>query len=372
MSGQNQISGRLARTKPWQFAVIGGVTVMAVALIPTLNRLTERKKAEDTTAATLAASSGSQGTPWHAPAFPAPETTPVVYRQQPPPPPPIMQQPALITSPPMATGGGPSPAPDLRMFGQRSQSPQSPPAVAEQGGGGGLQAQHTAAASDGTMGALLKPTETSGFSASRMAHPWATIEDGRVIACNSVTPMTSELPGFVKAKVTHAEPSADGTVTLIDRNSDIFGEISHGLVNGQDRLFVLWRRILTPPPDLVRITINSPAADELGESGLPGDINHHTWKRIGAAAMLSGIETLGQGISQYLGSLSSKGNNSGSGGAGLNFYSFQGQGSNLASSLLQHTVDIPDTLHRDQALPCSIIVAGDLDFSSVYSLRKKQ
>jgi type IV secretion system protein VirB10 len=222
------------------------------------------------------------------------------------------------------------------------------------------------------MGALLKPTQTDGYVATRMQHPWATIEQGRIIACNAVTPMTSELPGFVKAKITYDVRSADGTTTLIDRNSDIFGEIGHGLAAGQDRLFVLWRSVLTPPPDLVRITLNSPAADELGEAGLPGDINNHMWRRIGGALLLSGVDTLLQGAGAGIGNALSHGNNSnGSSGSNLNFYQFQGQGSSLASALLQHTVEIPDTLHRDQALPCSIFVSGDLDFSSVYQLRRR-
>jgi type IV secretion system protein VirB10 len=220
------------------------------------------------------------------------------------------------------------------------------------------------------MGVMLKPTETEGFRATRLPHPWATIEQGRVIACNSVTPMTSQLPGFVQAKITYDVRSADGTVTLIDRNSTIFGEIAHGLAAGQDRLFVLWRSILTPPPDLVRITLNSPAADELGEAGMPGDIDQHVWKKIGGALLLSGADAVLEGVGAGLGSMLSKGNNN-STTSNLNFYQFQSQGQGLASALMSHTIEIPDTLHRDQALPCSIFVSGDLDFSSVYQLRRR-
>jgi type IV secretion system protein VirB10 len=365
VSGQQPISGRLSRLKPWHYAVIGGVTVLSLSLIPALNRLTEKKKADDTTAATLAASSPA-GEPWHAPSFPAPQ--PAAFRPSPPIAQPAPTQ-ALVAQPPVTmpgTGG----VPDYRMFGTRAQAapPPSQAGGEQQQLGGAPPAQKVA---DGSMGALLKPTETDGYTATRLAHPWAMIEQGRIIACNSVTPMTSELPGFVKAKVTYDVRSADGTTTLIDRNSDIFGEIAHGLAGGQDRLFVLWRSVLTPPPNLVRITLNSPAADELGESGLPGDINNHMWKRIGGALLLSGVDALMQGVGAGIGSALSHGNNSsgGLGGSNLNFYQFQSQGSSLASSLLQHTVEIPDTLHRDQALPCSIFVSGDLDFSSVYKLR---
>jgi type IV secretory pathway VirB10-like protein len=67
------------------------------------------------------------------------------------------------------------------------------------------------------------------------------------------------------------------------------------------------------------------------------------------------------------------GNNNGyGGGSNLNFYQFQGQGSSLASDLLSHTLTIPDTLSRDQGLPCSAFVSGDLDFSTVYDLIRRR
>jgi type IV secretion system protein VirB10 len=367
MSGQQPISGRMAKLKPWHYAVIGGAAVISLSLIPALNRMTEKKKADDTTAATLAAGATNPGEPWHPPSFPAPDVATATYKPlptQPKAPPPS----ALVTTPPVSLPGNAAGVPDYRMFGQRTQPP--PP---DNAAPGNPQATRASAmtAPDGSMAALLKPTETAGYMATRMAHPWATIEQGRIIACNAVTPMTSELPGFVKAKVTYDVRSADGTTTLIDRNSDIFGEIAHGLAAGQDRLFVLWRSILTSPPDLVRITLNAPAADELGESGLPGDINNHMWKRIGGALMLSGVDSLLQGVGAGIGSALSHGNSNNGAGSNLNFYQFQSQGSSLTSSLLQHTVEIPDVLHRDQALPCSIFVSGDLDFSSVYQLRRR-
>jgi type IV secretion system protein VirB10 len=358
----------MAKLKPWHYAVIGGISVASIAMIPALNGLTAKKRVEDATAAVLAANDSNAGEPWHPPAFPAPEALPATFKPKVTSPsqaaPPI----GLTAAAPVTVAGPSTPA-DYRMFGQRSQpSPADPPPAA-----GSTQVTRASAAPEGSMAALLKPTETSGYVATRMAHPWATIEQGRIIACNSVTPMTSELPGFVKAKITYDVRSADGTTTLIDRNSDIFGEIAHGLASGQDRLFVLWRTVTTPPPDLVRITLNSPAADELGEAGMPGDINNHMWKRIGGALLLSGVDALLQGAGAGISSALSHGNNSNnSSGSNLNFYQFQGQGSSLAASLLQHTVDIPDTLHRDQALPCSIFVSGDLDFSLVYSLRRRK
>src|ERR1700761_6683944 len=80
MSGPPPISGRMSRLKPWHYAVIGGTAALCISLIPALSRLTERKKATDTTAAMLAASATKPGEPWHPPPFPAPEAAPATYR----------------------------------------------------------------------------------------------------------------------------------------------------------------------------------------------------------------------------------------------------------------------------------------------------
>jgi type IV secretion system protein VirB10 len=373
----NQISGASAKLKPWHYLAIGVVCVSAVILVPKINGWVSGRRNEDRTAAAMAAVTGSGGEPWHTPNYP--DVTKVTLSKPalvPPPPPPRSSAPIdapLVTQPPTvnALHGQGNDVPNYVAFsGSTAQTPPGQSQSQMRGQGGATpQATPVAANEAGSMGALLKPTETLGFVATRLPHPWATIEQGRVIPCNSVTPMNSELPGFVKAQITNDVYGADGTTVLVNRGSHVFGEIAHGLVSGQDRLFVLWRSILTPAPDFVRITLNSPAADELGEAGLPGDINHHTWQKIGGALMLSGADTLLQGIGSGLGqALSHGGSNNGS-GANLNFYQFQSQGSSLASDLLKNTVTIPDTLHRDQALACSIFVSGDLDFSSVYSLR---
>ena len=370
MPGQQQdderISGAVARLQPWQFVAIAIACVLAVASIPVFRRLAlPEKKHEATSAIGPGVASGEQ---WHPPIFPALEVEKVTAKPVPPAtqtappasPPPIAQVQAPRTA---VANSGPA---DLRMFGQRGAVPPQPVAAQSAGDGAQRVGGNIKSNDPDGIGGLLRPSQLSGFQATRIPHPWATIEQGRVIACNGVTAMTSQLPGFVKAKVTYDVLSADGTTTLIDRNSDIFGEIQRGLIDGQDRVFVLWRQITTPPPELVRITLNSPGADELGEAGLSGDVNHHVWQRIGAALLLSGVDTMLQGASIGLAAALAHG---GTNGNQLNFYSLQGTGQSLASSLLQNQVHIPDTLHRDQGLPCSIFVAGDLDFSSVYALK---
>ena len=369
------ISGAAAKLKPVHYILIIVASAVALGTIPVVSALLKKQKHADVVDAVVA---GSVGTPYHPIDDVRPDPQVLLVSGRPmgaPPasPPAPTGSPSLIVTqqelPQTVVSATQGPT-DQRLFGQQGQG--APP-VSSAGTAGGQVPQATKVAAEGSLGSLLSPTETTGYAASRIAKPWATIEQGRVIACNSVTKMNSQLPGFVKAIIPNDVKSVDGTTTLIDRNSTVFGEISHGLAAGQDRLFVLWRSIRTPAPDFVRITINSPAADELGQGGLDGDVDHHTWKKISGALLLSGIDTGLKGLSYGLQSALSHGNsNNGSGGNGnVNLYEFQGQGQSLASDLLSHTVTIPDTLTRDQAMPCSIFLSGDLDFSSVYALRRR-
>lgn len=348
------LSGLAARLRPWQIVTVGVVSVLGLALVTHLPELFHKTRATD--AAALTAGVGGTGEAWHAPTYPASEPVSLVR----PTPPPLAQVDAPRLGP--TSSGG---VPDFRLFGNQGQPLQ------QQGG----QTQRVAAGGspstggENALGGLLKPTELPGYKAARMPHPWATIEQGRIIACNTVTKINSSLPGFVSAKTVYDTYGADGSTILLERNSTVFGEVTRGLVQGMDRVFVLWRSVLTPPPNLVRITLNSPAADEIGQSGLDGTVDQHLWKRIGGAVLLSGIQAGLQGLSQGL-SQALSGNNRNGGNSQTNFYQFQSSGDSLASQLLQHTISIPDVLTRDQAMPCEIFAAGDLDFSDVYSLRR--
>jgi type IV secretion system protein VirB10 len=55
--------------------------------------------------------------------------------------------------------------------------------------------------------------------------------------------------------------------------------------------------------------------------------------------------------------------------SGTFFNSFQSNGSEVADTALQATINIPPTLEKNQGDNVAIFVARDLDFSDVYNLR---
>lgn len=375
------ITNKFATPKPWQIGVGVGIVIIFVFLAPAVHQMMAVKKKQDIFALSRV---GQPGEAWHPAAFPAPPPSPIQHPPPAPPPTPpgspsLPPLAVMTTSPHTLIAGPPGKppvdpeqeainAPILINSGSAGGGSPPPSSTTQASHGSNLPGENGAASSSpSSMASLLKPTELTGYRATIMQHPGTTIEQGRIIQCNSVTRMTSGLPGFVRAKVAYDVWSADNTMKLIDRDSMIFGEIAHGLTNGQDRLFVLWHQITTPPPNLVRITLNSPAADEMGEAGMTGDIDHHYMQKIGGALLLSGVDTLLSGVSSGLqNALSGRGNSGQQQNNGLNFYQFQGQGSNLASQLLQSTIQIPDTLTVNQSAPCSIFVSGDLRFDDVY------
>ncbi|MDD2859996.1 MAG: type IV secretion system protein VirB10 [Acidiphilium sp.] len=189
-----------------------------------------------------------------------------------------------------------------------------------------------------------------------IAHPNFTIAAGTIIPCTLQTAIDSGLPGFVKCVLPTSVRSMTGAVTLLDRGTQVLGQIRQGLVQGQDRLFILWTRAVTPQN--VVVNLGSPAAGPLGRSGVSGAVDNHFFQRFGAAIMLTLIG----------GSLEAGANAAQSGSGNTYFQSLNTNTNQIANTALQSTIDIPPTLRKNQGDNVSIFVARDLNFSHVYKL----
>jgi type IV secretion system protein VirB10 len=287
--------------------------------------------------------------------------------------------PAQPTSPAPAPASlpmpAPSPAPSILTPSGHEMTPAESPIFAFSGGGGVAEAAAAAllppaaptsgdqesrsAGPPSALANMLKPTVLSGSKARLLPHPDVMLTMGTMIPCTLQTAIDSQLAGYVKCVLPQDVRSTTGNVVLLDRGTTVVGEIGRGLVQGQDRVFVLWDRAETP--DHAIIELSSPGTDELGRAGLPGRVNNHWWERFGSAILLSVI----QGGLQTGTALAA---NSGSSG-GTFFNSFQSNGTNISDTALQATINIPPTLEKNQGDNVAIFVARDLDFSDVYNLR---
>ncbi|WP_140987170.1 type IV secretion system protein VirB10 [Asticcacaulis tiandongensis] len=217
----------------------------------------------------------------------------------------------------------------------------------------------TAPPRSGTLEAELIPSRTPLVQATRITNPHMLLPKGRSIDCGLSMRINSSLAGQASCVVTQNVYSASGKVVLIERGSEAVGEYRSGATLGQKRLFVVWTRIITPSG--VVINLDSPAADELGSTGMTGKVDNHWWERIGAAFLLSTVQDAIQyGIAQEQAK---------SGGSTVVFGNTAQTGNTMADRVLQQSINIPPTLYKNQGDRGVIYVARDLDFSNVYRLR---
>lgn len=209
----------------------------------------------------------------------------------------------------------------------------------------------------------LRPTEVKGVAAGRLADRTFMIAQGAMLDCNMDVAVSSAVPGMVKCTLTRNVQGDDGTVTLLERGTELTGQYQGALVQGQNRLFVLWARAKTPHG--VIINLASPGTDALGRSGVDGFIDTHFWERFGAALMLSVLD-------DALAIAVSKAKNNSGGGSGTTVVLPQSTtqaGKNAAALAVENSIRIPPTLNKNQGEHVSVFVARDLDFRSVYAIQ---
>lgn len=240
-------------------------------------------------------------------------------------------------------------------YGSASGAPAAAsPATAA---GSGVPAPAKNAGADDPLSRDLTPSDIGAAANAKLVpHPDYTITAGTIIPCVLQTAINSGLPGFVKCVLPQAVRSMTGRVTLLDRGTQVLGEVRAGLTRGQDRLFILWTRAVTP--NNIAISLASPAADEVGRAGVAGAVDEHFWQRFGAAIMLTVIG----------GSLQAGANAVRNGNGNTYFEFLQPNSSQIANTALEATINLPPTLKKNQGDTVSIFTARDLNFSGVYKL----
>lgn len=188
-----------------------------------------------------------------------------------------------------------------------------------------------------------------------------TIRAGDVIPCLPIDAQNSGRPGFTSCRVPEWYRSSDQRRGLLPPGTRIFGQIRNGIAQGEMRLGVLYTEIQTPR---FKVALAAPGADALGRAGLDGDLQTFFWDRAGSVALYALMDTV-IGVGQAAGSAALSRAVTGSNGTVLNFGSIGGQAQGLAAQEMASRVNRPPVLTRDQALPITVTVGQDLDFSAV-------
>ena len=202
---------------------------------------------------------------------------------------------------------------------------------------------------------INQSTQVGTISASRITHADTVIAAGELIHAVLETAIHSDLPGMVRAVVSRAVYSYVGLKPLIPAGSRLIGQYASQLLQGQKRVMIMWNRIILP--NGITINIDSPATDELGQSGQLADtISTHFWSRFGHAVLLS---VIGAGVAN-VGVESTDQPNSQSSYRQAVAQSFQ----QSAQGSLKQSRQINPTLTINQGALVNVFVARDLNLDN--------
>jgi len=207
----------------------------------------------------------------------------------------------------------------------------------------------------GELAKLLQPNATPAVSARLLPTRRFLLGKGAFIDCTLETAIDSTLPGLTTCITATDTFSTDGAVVLLERGTKLVGETRGQVQQGAARLFVLWTEARTPTG--VVVPLSSPGTDELGRSGLSGEVNRHFWDRFGAAILISVING---GLQAGVQAAS---NNNGT--VILNPSASQ----DVMTEALRGTIAIAPTITKAQGDRIQVLVARDIDFRSVYELK---
>jgi type IV secretion system protein VirB10 len=121
--------------------------------------------------------------------------------------------------------------------------------------------------------------------AELIVNPGHTVVRGTMIQAVLETAMDSTLPGVIRAVVSEDVHSFDGTRVLIPRGAQLIGRYRSEVSLAQSRVMVGWDRIILP--DNQTVAISAFGGDELGRSGVTGDVDTRFGQRFGSAALIS-------------------------------------------------------------------------------------
>lgn len=216
------------------------------------------------------------------------------------------------------------------------------------GGGGG---------SSNSIGSMLQ-TENypMGVVGKRRSLKYLLMH-GTSIKCNNIERIVTNYPGKLRCTISRDVYSADGSTMLISKGSFAEGDRKVTMKQGIAKVFVAWGTIET---EGLPVRIDSLAADNLGGAGIDAWIDNHYAERFGGAIALSLLDDV-------FGALANTTKKSGS-GTDISFDNTSDNASDMASIALENSINIPPTGYVNQATETNILIARDIDFSSVYGV----
>lgn len=183
------------------------------------------------------------------------------------------------------------------------------------------------------------------------------VMQGAVVPVVLVTAINSDMPGQIVAMATSdVYDSISQTALIIPRATKFYGLYNSDVQIGQERALAAFQRMVRPDGSYVNLQ-GMPAADSIGQGGIPGDVNNHFIKMFGSSFMTAGLAHLfdrNRNQQVVVTSGTSSGNSTMSGAAGEILV-------DIAKRAGQRNSNIPPTITVDAGERFVITVTRDID-----------
>jgi type IV secretion system protein VirB10 len=225
------------------------------------------------------------------------------------------------------------------------------------------------------LASALSATITPGTSATINRNPSMTLAKGTLPDCTLLTAILTDQPGFLKCILSAPVMSKDGKVVLMEAGTTMEGEYAQGLQAGQNAIFTLWSRAVTP--NFISVQLNSPGTDALGRAGTSGYVDNKWFERFAGAVFFSLFEDAKQiyiarndaRASRSAGATYGDTYNIGTQGTLSQLSNTGSTTKSIVEEMLKQGSLVRPSLYKNQGEVIKIFVARDVDFSSVYELR---
>lgn len=177
------------------------------------------------------------------------------------------------------------------------------------------------------------------------------------LRCALYTAVKTDHPGFVKCILTQPLYSSDGSVILAEAGAELDGEQKVQIRPGQSSVFTTWTDLETTAG--VRASLNALGTGAMGESGTEAYVDNHYGDRFGGAVMLSFIQD----------AFASAANATKRNDSTYSFDNSESNAENMATKALENSINIPPTGYVLPGTVINVIVAQDVNFSSVFKTR---
>lgn len=143
--------------------------------------------------------------------------------------------------------------------------------------------------------AFLKQSLPAEYSQYTRTFPVSALElkAGSLFPCVLISGINSDLPGNIIGQVSeNVYDTATGRYLLVPRGSRLIGRYDHQISAGQNRVLVVWSRLIFPDGSSL-VLDNLQGTDQRGLSGFKGAVDRH-WGPLLSSALL--VALIGAGV----------------------------------------------------------------------------